>query len=327
MNEFSIIKDYFQKHVISRSEIKFGIGDDCACLKIPATQDLLVSVDTLVSGVHFSPSLDPYDIAYKAVMVNVSDCVAMAAEPFAVLLSLTMPDLNVTWLDRFAMGLKEALGKYNIALAGGDLTRGPLSITITIHATAPCDRAVFRHGARENDIICVSGCLGLAAYAVDNLDKAKFENWQEWSLLHKALNNPTPRVDFIYLLRTYASSAIDVSDGFVADLNHICEASKLGALLDLKSIPIDPVLVNLTQEQKALSCALYGGDDYEICFTVPEEKYADFLIETKEAKLKFYKVGVMQKKTGIFILNENKQYVQLKVDGYMHFKGDYYEQG
>lgn len=326
MDEFSLIKNYFQKYATSRSEIKFGIGDDCACLKIPTTKDLLVSVDTLVAGVHFVPSLDPYDIAYKAVMVNVSDCVAMAAEPFAILLSLTMPDLNAIWLDRFAIGLKDALGKYNIALIGGDLTRGPLSMTITINATAPCDSAVFRYGAKEKDIICVSGYLGLAAYAVDNLGKAQLENWQESGYLYQALNNPLPRVDWIELLRTYASSAIDISDGFVADLNHICEASKLGACLEMDAIPINPMLSNLLKKnqdknflKQARSFALYGGDDYEICFTIPEKEYSSFLVDAKAAKLTYYKLGTMRKKTGIFLLNENKQYVQLKANGYMHF--------
>ncbi|OGV27522.1 MAG: thiamine-phosphate kinase [Legionellales bacterium RIFCSPHIGHO2_12_FULL_37_14] len=304
MDEFTLIKNYFQKNAISRAEVKFGIGDDCACIKAPPDKDLLISIDTLVRGVHFLPTIDPYAIAYKAVMVNISDCVAMAAEPFAVLLALTIEEVNENWLERFSRGLKDALAKYNIALIGGDLTRGPLSITITIQALAPSGKAVYRHGARAGDIIYVSGYLGLAAYAVKNRALNELDKFTQ------ALHYPTPRVDLIAILRAYATSAIDISDGLLADLNHICTASKLGASIDLAAIPREKL------NEDMLDFALNGGDDYEICFTIPKASQKSFLAMLAKAKLKCYAIGVMQQELGIF----TKEAVKLLPQGYMHFK-------
>src|SRR3990167_4555066 len=162
MNEFSLIDIFFKKNALLRPEVIIGIGDDAACLEIPPNHQLLVSTDTLVAEVHFLSTWDPYDIAYRAVMVNVSDIAAMGGEPCWMTLALTIPDIDEEWISRFSEGFHAALKEYNIALVGGDTTRGPLSITITIHGTVPRSQAISRAGAKIGDEIWISGNLGEA---------------------------------------------------------------------------------------------------------------------------------------------------------------------
>ena len=219
----------------------FGIGDDAACLQIPAGTNLLVSTDTFVSGVHFLPEWYAYDIAFKSVMVNISDMAAMAAQPCWLTLALTLPELNQVWLESFVQGLKDSLNEFNIDLIGGDTTHGPLSITLTIMGLTPEGQALRRCGAKPGDIILVSGELGAAALAVKLLTKAAVPEEDKAELMAKLLH-PKPRVDLIDFLRAFATSAIDISDGLSADLNHICVASGVGACLTKMAIPVYALL-------------------------------------------------------------------------------------
>ncbi len=300
MNEFSLIDTYFKSIATSRDDVVFGIGDDAACLLVPSDQELLISTDTLVADVHFSSDWDAFDIAYKAVMVNVSDIIAMAGIPCWLTLALTLPELDDAWLERFSLGLKEALNAFNIALIGGDTTRGPLSLTITIHGLVPRGKAVRRIGACIDDGIYVTGTLGLAAMALETKDP----------MLQTALKRPKPSLLWVSLLQQYASSAIDVSDGLLADLNHICERSQLGACLQLADVPCQP---------GALTYALYGGDDYELCFTVPKHKEADFLQALTQISQKVYCIGRMISDLGLKGVDASGETVALEPRGYQHF--------
>lgn len=310
MNEFSLINTYFNSIRHLRKDVIFGIGDDAACLHVPSDMDLLVSTDTLVDGVHFRPDWDAYAIASRALRVNISDMAAMAAEPCWVSLALTLPTLDEPWLKRFSEGFADTLQKYNIALIGGDTTRGPLSITITIHGLAPKGRAIRRSGAQVGDKIYVSGQLGAAALAVSYLDNPLIDESSRAILMDKLLF-PTPRVDLLHCLRTYASSAIDISDGLSADLNHILEASHVGACIEFDKIPVHP-LVSTYQKREAIEFALSGGDDYELCFTA-SKKHELF------TELGCYCIGTITSELGLHAMTLTANVVEIQPKGYSHF--------
>ena len=195
MNEFQLIEKFFKSITHSREDVICGIGDDAACLQVASDKQLLVSCDTLVAGVHFLEHWNAYDIATKAVMVNLSDIAAMGAEPAWMTLSLTLPTLDATWLQCFASGLADSLTAYNVALVGGDTTRGPLSMTLTVHGVVAKGRAVMRSGAQDGDLIYVSGPLGAAAKAL-----SVTENQPDYEQFMQHLHNPIPRVDFAPIL-------------------------------------------------------------------------------------------------------------------------------
>ncbi|MCE0723059.1 MULTISPECIES: thiamine-phosphate kinase [Legionella] len=317
MDEFSLIEHFFKPLDCRRDDVLLGIGDDAACVHISQGMNLLVSTDTLVSGVHFLPQWNAYDIACKSVMANVSDMAAMAADPCWITLSLTLPEFNQQWLTLFVQGLKDSLRQFNMTLIGGDTTRGPLSITLTVFGTAPKDKAIPRSGAKPGDIIVVSGELGAAALAIKFLENQKISKEDNSELMNKLLH-PKPRIDLVDFLRRYATAAIDISDGLSADLNHICVASKVGACLNEEAIPVHPLLDKYWSD-KAVDLALTGGDDYELCFTVPEHRLASLMNECKEVHLHCYPVGVIEATPGLRVKDANNHCHVLKPAGYSHF--------
>ena len=312
MNEFSLIETYFKSPAIAYQDVIIGIGDDAACVKVPQDYELVISTDTLVADVHFLSNWDPYAIAYKAVMVNISDIAAMAATPRWASLALTIPHLQQHWLDRFSLGLHTALNQYNIALIGGDTTHGPLTITLTMHGLVPDGQHITRNGARNSDIILVSGELGAAAMAVMLPQNNNIE------LLNK-LQRPVPRTDLILILREYATAAIDISDGLSADLKHICQASVVGAHLNSSAIPMHPLIRTLPPKQ-ALELALTGGDDYELCFTIPASKMQEFYHCIQNDHLTCYAIGCIESEPGIRISYPDASKVNYIPKGYDHFK-------
>ncbi|KTC68241.1 thiamine monophosphate kinase (AIR synthase) [Legionella birminghamensis] len=316
LNEFSLIDRFFKSGLVERTDVVFGIGDDAACLEIPSNSQLLVSTDTLVAEVHFLSSWDPYDIAWKAVMVNVSDMAAMAATPCWMSLALTMPAANESWLERFSEGLKAALAKYNIALIGGDTTRGPLSLSLTIHGTVSRGKAVRRCNARPGDVIWVSGDLGAAALAVDYLQDDSIPIEDKMILMEKLLR-PVPRTDLRDCLQQWASACIDISDGLSADLNHICEESQVGACLSLSKIPAHPLIGKYRQD--ATESALSGGDDYELCFTIPARNQQAFMDEINRCKIICHPIGVIEEEKGLRSLQETGRVSPLRPKGFAHF--------
>lgn len=309
VNEFSIIDRFFKNQAMQDPSVIIGIGDDAACLDIPDRHQLLVSTDTLVQGVHFLKEWDAYDIAWRSVMVNVSDIAAMGGVPRWVSLALCLPDYCETWLSRFAQGLASALQCYQIVLIGGDTTRGPLTITLTIQGTVLANQAISRSGAKVGDGIWVSGELGAAALAVSLLPDGPALLKDKKALMDKLLH-PVPRLDLNTLLHQYASAAIDISDGLAADLYHICERSGVGASIHLADIPIHPLVKKY--QVNPLEMALSGGDDYELCFCAAKEFSAQIRSQG------CYYIGTIEQEPGLraFV---NGSIIDLPAKGYSHF--------
>ena len=317
MDEFSLIDRFFKSIPSDRSDVILGIGDDAAILEVPNDQQLLVSCDTLVADVHFCSNWDAYDIAQKAVAVNFSDMAAMGGRPSWVTLGLTLPALDEPWLLRFSEGLRDFLQRFQVALIGGDTTRGPLSMTLTVHGFVPRGRAVRRDGAKPGDRIYVTGELGAPSLAVDFLTQ-KGCDALDWPCLLDALQHPTPRIDWVDYLQDYATSAIDISDGLSAELNHICVASQVGACLVFDDIPIHS-LVKQYKKEDSLDFALSGGDDYELCFTVSPERETSLLSALSLVGLKCYAVGTIESETGLRVQMPSGERLPLIARGYAHF--------
>lgn len=315
MNEFSIIDTYFKKQALHHPQVIAGIGDDAACVKIPEGFELLISTDTLVAGVHFLPDWDAFDIALRSVLVNVSDLAAMAAEPVWASLALTLPQNDQSWLARFSAGLHKGLHQYGMALIGGDTTRGPLTVTLTVYGLAPAGKAVFRSGGSPGDLIWLSGPLGAAAEAIEQLKAHK----QPEKALMDALLYPNPETGIRKLLQTYATAAIDISDGLAADLCHLCQASGTGALLFADKIPLHPLTLEY-QGEHALSFALTGGDDYKLCFTTKASDEQTLKNAAAAQSSECWLIGVLEEEPGLRVETSSGLSV-LQPSGYDHFSG------
>lgn len=264
MGEFELIRTLFRPLAEStwRDGVRLGPGDDCAIQKIPPGQELVFSIDTLVAGVHFPVGYEPNRLGWRALAVATSDLAAMGADPVCYTLALTLPDADETWARSLCDGLREASLAFGIALAGGDITRGPLTLSLQVHGTVPEGKAIGRHGAKPGDLVAVSGPLGGAAAALNWLGEESPPASAQGFLAR--YHRPVPRCDLGRRLRSVASAAIDISDGLVADLGHVLEASGVGARLEQDRIPRTFGAAQATLEQ-----ALYGGDDYELCVTLP----------------------------------------------------------
>ena len=269
--EFDLIARYFDRFRSNRRDVELGIGDDCALLTVAEKQLLAISTDTLVSGVHFLADIDPADLGYKSLAVNLSDLAAMGADPAWLSLALTLPNVNEDWLQAFSDSLFDQLNYYGMQLIGGDTTRGPLSLTLTIQGLIPEGRALTRAGARIGDWIYVTGTLGDSAAGLAILQNTLRvdDESDRAALIHRHLR-PQPRVLQGQALRSLASSAIDISDGLISDLQHVLKASHCGARIELDALPYSEALKNQVDAEQALRWALSGGEDYELCFTVPE---------------------------------------------------------
>lgn len=322
-SEFDIIRQYFTPSSISqtRDDVILGIGDDAAILDISEhhQHQLVQSVDTLVAGVHFPIETSPQDIAHKALAVNLSDMAAMGAEPAWFTLAITLPDADEKWLQAFSESLSIIAKKYNVQLIGGDTTNGPLCISITINGFVPIGKALTRNKAQAADKIYVSGTIGDAALAL--------AAWQDQCLLceesvdylQQRLNRPQPQVKLGLLLREYASSCIDISDGLIADLEHITEHSHVGAKINFEKIPRSKELdLNLTGDALIIPLVLSGGDDYELCFTVPLSKQAGFDKVIKENKMLVTCIGEIEPQKGVRCFLNNKE-IDVQGAGYQHF--------
>jgi thiamine-monophosphate kinase len=272
MGEFELIAECFSQAGRSRADVIIGVGDDGAVLQVRDGFDLVVTTDTMVEGVHFFPDVDPRALGHKLVAVNVSDLAAMGAEPSWLSLAITLPKVDPIWLQAFAEGLSETADYYNCQLVGGDTTRGPLTLTVIAKGLVPRGKALTRAGAKVGDYLYVTGTLGDAALGLKLV-----QNQVEVSKKHRAhilqrFHYPTARVALGQALRTIASSAMDISDGLCGDLPHILQRSKVGAIVDVSKIPMSQALKDSCDWQSAVQCALSGGEDYELLFTVPENK-------------------------------------------------------
>ena len=250
-----------------RGDVVLGIGDDAALLRVPAGRLLVVATDTLNVGVHFPDDTAPGDIGWKALAANLSDLAAMGAQPAWCTLSLSLPHGDAAWLDAFLDGFLALADAHEVALVGGDTTRGPLSVCVTVHGFVAPEAVLRRDGARDGDDVWVTGTLGDAAGAL--------AQWRAGtaldSLLRARLDRPSPRVAAGLALAGLAHAAIDLSDGLLADLGHVCVASGVGAEVDVDALPASDALRAAFDADARHALQAAGGDDYELCFTAPAE--------------------------------------------------------
>lgn len=319
MNEFEII-DYFfkQAYPASQGNLTLGIGDDAAIINVPEDSELVISMDTLVAGVHFFETTSPEDIAYKSLAVNLSDMAAMGALPCWISLSLTLPDNNLDWIKKFSSSFNQLAIEHSLILIGGDLTKGPLSITIQIHGVVPKGKSLLRSGAKVGDSIYVTGSLGAAAYALKNrIDSDLFPAPTEKEV--QRLNRPEARIKTGIKLRKVATSCIDISDGLLADLGHVLKASKVGAEVKLSEIPYSDSLQKL-DKAIAIELALTGGDDYELCFTIANG-IPETVINELASICPVHRIGIInnQESKLSFVDGDGKSYV-IEPSAYRHFE-------
>ncbi|MCL6415059.1 thiamine-phosphate kinase [Aestuariirhabdus sp. Z084] len=270
--EFELIRRYFDRAGLAdpHPDVVLGIGDDCAIIEPPSQHQLCFSVDTLVADVHFPASADPTLIARRALAINLSDLAAMGATPLCFTLAISLPEADTSWLQAFSEGLASEATQHGICLVGGDTTRGPLSLTLQVQGALPRGQSLRRDGARIGDLILVSGTLGDGAGALDYLDAPANELDCHQRFLLQRYYQPQPRLQLgQQLLAMGGRSGIDISDGLLADLGHLLERSGLGAEVNVDALPLSSALQALRPDQ-AQSLALSGGDDYELCFTLPE---------------------------------------------------------
>ena len=314
-DEFSIIERYFTGVGCGDGNTRLGIGDDAAVVQLAGDRQLVVCMDTLVSGVHFRADSDPADIARKALAVNLSDLAAMAAEPVWFLLSLTTPDPNPDWLSQFANGLRQTADACRLELIGGDTCRGPLSITIQIAGTVPLQQYIRRDGAEPGDLILVSGELGNAALGLASLQGRIDLPEKLRDRCESAHRCPHPRLELTPFLREYASAAIDISDGLAADLGHIVTASGCGASVRRELLPVNEWIAS----HGAYEYALGGGDDYEICCTLSVCHQAAIQDWNRaQPECRFSVIGEITE-SGFYLESDEGRNDLAEMTGYRHF--------
>lgn len=267
-DEFSLIARYFS--AFGRGEaVELGVGDDCAILSLHPGERLATSVDTVVQGVHFPDFTLPEDTAYRAVAAAASDLAAMGARPLGMTLALTLPEADALFLHSFSQGLGQAVSDFTLPLVGGDTTRGPLTVTVQVLGALPNHQALLRGGTQVGDALYVSGTLGDAAAGLALLRGEWHSDDFSEEFLEGRFNRPTPRLLLGQQLLGLATAAIDISDGLLADAGHIAAASGVCLRIDPDRLPLSPALLSHPDREQTLRWALSGGDDYELCFTLP----------------------------------------------------------
>jgi len=270
IGEFEIIARYFTRATADR-DVVLGVGDDAAVLAVGG--HLAVTVDTLIAGVHFPDGMAPHALGHRLMAVNLSDLAAMGARPRWCTLALTLPSADELWLDGFSRGLFELADRYGVSLVGGNLTRGPLSLTLQLMGKVEPRNMLTRSGGHVGDDIYVTGTLGDSSAGIMLiLERSAAPQGSAAAALKERFYRPVPRVGAGLALGPLATAAIDVSDGLLADLDHICKASACGATIDVERVPLSAELLSMVPPQEALAHALGGGDDYELCFTAPPSR-------------------------------------------------------
>lgn len=317
VGEFDLIQRYFDRSTHEKG-VELGIGDDCALLSVPEGQQLAVSMDTLVADVHFPAGADPELIAERALRVNLSDLAAMGATPLWFTLGLTLPSSDADWLESFSRGLFAAANEFDCSLVGGDTTRGPLSITLQVHGSVDAGLALRRSGAGIGDLVCVTGCLGDGAAALALIqDRLRAED-DTCDYLLERFYRPRPQLAEGQLLLGLASAALDISDGLVADLGHICQRSGVGAVIDIERLPLSAAVTANVEHGQATSWALAGGDDYQLCFTVPQAKRSALQSLIDSNQLQVSVIGEVVEGSAV-ICRDNGVEVNISATGYNHF--------
>jgi thiamine-monophosphate kinase len=318
LGEFELIRRFFAAAACARRGpgIALGIGDDCALLSPGPGEQLAVSTDTLVEGVHFPHSAPPAALGQRALAVAASDLAAMGATPLGFTLALTLPQVDAHWLEAFAQGLDTMAQACDLRLVGGDTTRGPLSLTLTVFGTVPAGTGLTRRGARAGDVLCVGGTLGEAAGALPLVLGERSAPAAVAGPLLARYWSPRPQFALGLALRGLASAALDISDGLLADCGHIAEASGVGLRIEQSRVPLSDAVQGLAGGPAALQAALCGGDDYVLAFTLP----AALEPQLRQAGHTFHVIGQVVAGNGVQLLDDHGQTITPRQRGYQHFQ-------
>ena len=319
MSEFELIQLFFAERQAPAPVVPLGIGDDCALLSPRAGTQLAISTDMLVEGRHFFAGANSAFLGHKSLAVNLSDLAAMGAKPLAFTLALSLPEVNTAWLRDFSDGMFALATQHHCQLIGGDTTKGPLSICITVFGEVVPGTALRRDAARSGDDIWVSGTLGdarcaLASY-LNQLSLSEPDLQQASVRLHR----PVPRISLGLALQGVAHAAIDVSDGLIGDLKHILKKSNLGATLHCDKLPVGPVVRKQPQSIQ-YEFALAGGDDYELCFTAPRNRRDDVLAAADKAATPVTRIGYMEDESGLRLIDAQHDSLAFTFQSFDHFQ-------
>jgi len=321
LDEFSIIQQYFSdaKSRTTQVGVILGIGDDAAIIRPAEGEELLFTTDTLIKGVHFPEETAPDAIGHKALAVNLSDIAAMAGQARWFTLALSLPEPDSTWLKAFSDGLLTLAKQFGVSLVGGDTTRGPLSITLSVIGTIPEKMAIRRSTARPGDAVFVTGQPGMAALGLAAINNEIILSDIEQSKCRNKLDYPQPRLLEGQFLRNYASSMIDTSDGLAADLGHILQASGCSAVIDSERLKnCLPAAVDLPGKS-TIEAALHGGDDYELLFTIPASRVLKLEQSWHHSFPSLTHIGEITTGEGILLRDSNGDFVKVAARGYNHF--------
>ncbi len=317
-SEFELIARHFTRPA---ANAVLGVGDDCALVDVTNGMDLAVSTDTMVSGTHFFADVDPETLGHKALAVNLSDMAAMGALPYWATLALTLPSVDHAWLGAFAKGFFDLAEEFNVSLIGGDTTRGPLTMTVTIMGEVPAGAAIRRSGAKAGNDIWVSGHIGDAALSVAHRHgRVKLEE-DDYREAVMRLYEPSPRVALGQALRGVATAAIDISDGLLADLTHICRLSAVGATVELAAIPLSPIGQKHIGTDAGRTAIVAGGDDYELCFTAPVNARESIADLADVLGVPLTRIGQVKRGKGVSLFGPDGKAVKVDGRGYDHFAG------
>ena len=321
MNEFELIGRYFRRPVRDPALV-VGSGDDAAVVRPAPGCELALSVDMLVEGRHFLPATDAEALGHKTLAVNLSDLAAMGALPRWALLAGALPEVDEAWLAAFSRGFFALADRFDVALIGGDTTRGPRNLCVTIIGELPAGSALTRAGARPGEDIHVSGTLGDAALALAALQARAQLDAAALAAIRGRLERPEPRVPLGLALRGVASAAIDLSDGLTGDLQHILEASGVGAELRLDALPLSAALSSRLaggERALALQCALAGGDDYELCFTAPVAMRDAIATIARSLGLPLTRIGTITPRSALVVRDERGALLPVLPGAWDHF--------
>ncbi|HUS24404.1 MAG TPA: thiamine-phosphate kinase [Candidatus Binatia bacterium] len=345
MDEFEVIRKFFADLTPKRSDVTLGIGDDGAILQLAPGHELVATTDTLVERHHFYDDAAPYDIGWKSLATGLSDLAAMGADPHSCLLAITLPEADASWLKEFSRGFRDLAVQHGVSLIGGNTTHGPASITVTCFGTIQAGRAVRRAGAKNGDIVCVTGTLGDAALGLRTVQlrmQAESEqrrlfrrksdppqgldpgfaltdvpSQEELEFLRGRLDRPTPRVRAGQMLRDYAHALIDLSDGLVGDLPHVLAASRVGAEVWPDRLPTSEVFRRLTPPAYTIQLQVAGGDDYELCACLPAEAVNEV---RRKLNVPLTIVGRVVETPGLRLVTAEGKPLPLKFSGFRHFQ-------
>jgi thiamine-monophosphate kinase len=317
LSEFELIRRYFSRPAPGAL---LGVGDDAALVEPGSGVALAVSTDMLLEGRHFPSGAEPRALGHKALAVNLSDMAAMGARPRWATLALALPQADEAWLAAFSEGLYALAERFGVDLIGGDTTRGPLAIAITVMGEVPSGRALLRSGARPEDDIWVSGELGGAALALARLRGRVKLAPQDAAQAQMRLDSPEPRVALGERLRDLASSAIDVSDGFAGDLQHVLERSAVGARVHFASLPRAAAFAGLADARLEAECVLSGGDDYELLFTAAPARRSDVAALAAELGIALARVGSIRAGAPVLELLDAAGRAMPPAHGFDHFR-------